>query len=478
MPISQILPDGKVQIYNKNTGQTAVVAPEELPKYNPAMVAEYQKIQNEQVGVKNAAEAVKTGQLKISDIPAAQKIQVVNEITKGGGVIPGTQSAADKKKNDASKNALKLVASLEKQYQGAGGGEVDVPILSRLVGLKKDIEGGLGFNDQANRYNATKEGFAAALKQITGDTGVLTDQDYARLSKLLPGLGAKPGEAKAAFDLIRQQLAGEGQSPSKTTINPKVKGAIDILAPSIKTLATNVADTTFNPKSGTPEERIKRMQAYGDATNPGNAIANVILGRNKKETGEILGAAGEANMYLTGPKDLVGLAKGAASLPAKIMGNTASAARTGLIDEAAAAGKAIDGEAVAQKFVDWADSAVKGNPGKEKQVEKIVGSVINNFSGKKIDPKEAMKIWLESNNGYNASGATKTALESKVDVAMRDALRPELEKIAPGFDAATKAIKTSIERKKFMQKLGGAIAIGVPSALAVTAAMQMLPGKK
>ena len=474
MPISKINDDGSVQRYNKNTGQVLNVSPEELSKYNPGLVADYQKMQTQQVGVKNAAIAVSQGQLKISDIPAEQKLAVVNEITKAGGQIPGSQSATDKKKADASKSALKLVQSLEDQYQGAGGAEVDMPILSRLMGTKKDIEGALGFNDQANRYNATKKGFAAALKQITGDTGVLTDQDYERLSELIPGLGAKPGEAKAAFNLIRQQLTNGNEKPTTTTINPKTKDLVDILTPTAKQL---IQDTYKVGTTGTPEQKAAMIQHQAkDFGNPALMVANAAIG--DKQSQQNLGAAGEINGIVTAPGNVMGLAKGAVGLPAKVMGNSAGAARSALIDEAANAGKTINGEAVAQKFVDWADSAVKGNPGKEKQIEKIVGSVINNYSGKQLSPQDAMKIWLESNNGYNASGATETALESKVDVAMRDALRPELEKIAPGFDQATKAIKTSIERKQFMQKLGGAIAIGVPSAAAVAIAMQALPGKK
>ncbi len=238
MPISQINPDGSVKIYNKETGQVLDVPPEDLPKYSGALVGDYQKLKTQQDGVRNAAKAVQAGQIKISDVPAEQKMGVINQITAGGGKIPEPVNAADQKKKSSAGPALNLIKNLESQYQSAGGGQVDVPILSRIVGAAKDIGGNLGFDDSANRYNATREGFAASLKQLTGDTGVLTDQDYARLSKLLPSLGAKPEEAKAAFNLLRSQLGSTLNQPAtQTTINPQKKTLGDLAAPFVKPLA-------------------------------------------------------------------------------------------------------------------------------------------------------------------------------------------------------------------------------------------------
>ncbi len=527
MPISQINPDGSVKIYNKETGQVLDVPPEDLPKYSGALVGDYQKLKTQQDGVRNAAKAVQAGQIKISDVPAEQKMGVINQITAGGGKIPEPVNAADQKKKSSAGPALNLIKNLESQYQSAGGGQVDVPILSRIVGAAKDIGGNLGFDDSANRYNATREGFAASLKQLTGDTGVLTDQDYARLSKLLPSLGAKPEEAKAAFNLLRSQLGSTLNQPAtQTTINPQKKTLGDLAAPFVKPLAdygkfiggaeyegVRAAASALGDKNAYNEQihtnpflnhqDLARYQnpAEGLKTTAGAAAYAIPYGKgaNLLTKAILPGAAGGALRGIgeenATPESVVGnAAMGAAggvglNALSKVPGvagavkkavtpGAAGAERGALLDAAEQAGKTIPGENIAQKFVDWGTTAVKGNPGKEKQIEKVVSSVIDNYSGKPLTPTEAFKIWLDSNNGYKGDGTVKTALESKVDVTMREALRPELEKIAPGFDKATKAIKNGIDRKKFIQRVGTGIATGIPTAVAINLAMQHVGGNR
>lgn len=200
---------------------------------------QYQTVDDAVLGQKymqkygGAVSSVQSGQIGIKDIPEAQRVGVSVGLDAVGYKQPTKETAAQVKKDESLNAVTNLIQNLEKHYQQAGGGEVNVPVLSRIIGKKKDIEGALGFNDSASTYNKEKEGFAATLKSLTGDTGVLTDQDFARLSKLLPALGAKPQEAKNLLNDLRSQVSAKyGGKATKTTIKPDEKGAFEALLPS------------------------------------------------------------------------------------------------------------------------------------------------------------------------------------------------------------------------------------------------------
>ena len=59
----RILPDGKVEIVNKRTGQTKVVKPDDLASYSPALLKDYNAYREEQKtlesGGKKTAEQLK-----------------------------------------------------------------------------------------------------------------------------------------------------------------------------------------------------------------------------------------------------------------------------------------------------------------------------------------------------------------------------------------------------------------------------------
>lgn len=386
---------------------------------------------------------------QLANVKAQQEL---NDINSGNPTL----SAADKKNQQSLTAIQNVINNLEQHYQQAGGGETNLGPLTRILGIKKNIESSVGLNENANVYNREKAGFAATLKSLTGDTGVLTDQDYQRLAGLLPGLGSTSKEAPALLNDLRSQVAAKfGGQTSETTFKPKEKNIVEALFPAIAALPQKAVELTNKQSARTPIKPGDLMEA---------------LKRAGSDTADLFGAAipagieaGSAYGDVVGAKAAI---SGVKALPKILsLGSGAKTARTGLIEGADKAGKAIDGTKIAEHFTNWGDQAIKGNPGKEKQVERIVSSVINSFDGKKITPDQAMKLWLDADNGFNSQGAVKTALESKVDVQMRQVLRPLLEDVAPGFDKATKAMAKGIQNKKIAKFLAGSAGSAVAGGL-------------
>ena len=121
----------------------------------------------------NFAKGLESGAFGFEQIPQDLRDDVVNYFSSQGKSIPKELSADEKKKQRTGNASLVLIESLEKLYQEAGGGQYSGPI-GRLLGKAKSVKGGLGFDAAAKVYENTKIGFAATLKQLTGDVGVLT----------------------------------------------------------------------------------------------------------------------------------------------------------------------------------------------------------------------------------------------------------------------------------------------------------------
>lgn len=201
MPIVRINDDGTVRIAKKSGKDPIDVRPEDLAKYNPALVEDYNKISKE-----------------------------IKTLESGG--------EPEVAKDDPFKMLDTFVNTLEQRYGQAGGGEYG-GVGARISGAKKSVKGMLGLDDSAKAYKDAREGFAATLKSLTGDTGVLTQQDYERLVKLIPGLTSTPGEATIKFEDLRGQLAAKfGKQASESTYQaPESKGgAAAALAPGLTEL--------------------------------------------------------------------------------------------------------------------------------------------------------------------------------------------------------------------------------------------------
>ena len=282
MPIARINPDGTVKIYNNNTGEVKDVRPEELPQYNPRLVGDYQKLlatQPEQTPLSQPA-ATPSAPLATAQAEPAQpktgfgallNTQPATQLTdqgnneqslyqqawkmartldeqnkvadtwkkaKGYDLFSSSKPTAEevgiKKQEVASGAAMGLIKSLEAKFRESKGGTFGIGPGARIKGVIESGKGAVGLNESAKVYNDSKAGFAATLKTLTGDVGVLTDQDYARLAGLIPDLGATKKEATDKFNQLRDQVSAKfGVKTTETEYKPIVeneRGAIASLA--------------------------------------------------------------------------------------------------------------------------------------------------------------------------------------------------------------------------------------------------------
>lgn len=233
MPIRQILPDGKVRIYNKKTGEEKDIAPEELGKYSPSMIGAYQKMIDQQA-------LAKQGVLDVGELAKTDPTSAIN-ITKQNGF-----TAPPSKEDQARSGVLGVIDTLKESYnQPTAAGVRPNPgrtddlsaaaepgVGGRIQGFMMGAAASLNMAPDAKTYRRMKEGFVASLKEATGDTGVLTDADAARIVAAMPEFGDTDETALKAWEAVDSILmskygktgkynyldktpAPEGQAPMK-----------------------------------------------------------------------------------------------------------------------------------------------------------------------------------------------------------------------------------------------------------------------
>lgn len=93
----------------------------------------------------------------------------------------------------------------------------------------------LNIAPDAKTYKRLKEGFTASLKEVTGDTGVLTDQDYVRIVGALPNFGDSDETAQRAWESVENILSEKGVNLkfrySKTPVDTLQGAGLNLGAP-------------------------------------------------------------------------------------------------------------------------------------------------------------------------------------------------------------------------------------------------------
>lgn len=191
-------------------------------------------------------------------------------------------------KRASSGAALNFIDTLEKHYSGAGAGQTDLGPLTRILSPIIGAQGNAGLNPSAKTYGNEKAGFAATLKSITGDVGVLTDKDYERLAGLLPGFGATPEEVQQSFNDIRGQIAAKYNiNPTSTTIKPPTQGPGN----NIMQNAGNDVKGIINGILGLPAVALQEGMKYPG--NPNMAVAETAGNMAKGVVNEYNQALGQ-----------------------------------------------------------------------------------------------------------------------------------------------------------------------------------------
>lgn len=125
--------------------------------------------------------------------------------------------------------------------------------------------------------------------------------------------------------------------------------------------------------------------------------------------------------------------------------------RNTVLDAAEKSGKKLPGTKFVSAIEEWATRAKRANPTKQALIDKYVTAATKTFKGKNIKPSTAKNLWDDASNGFSTAGKSGKTLEASYHRAVRDSLRQELDKIAPGFEAGTIKIKEGLQLDKFLK---------------------------
>jgi len=124
-----------------------------------------------------------------------------------GALEPEKESVSSKNAAKKLSQALGTVDTLQQQFEAAGGGQ-------SYGGYGASLLGALKVNPQAGAYNDMRGGFLSQVSKALGESGVLTDQDIARVRNLVPDLADNPEQAAIKWQALRQVLSGSMGTPS------------------------------------------------------------------------------------------------------------------------------------------------------------------------------------------------------------------------------------------------------------------------
>jgi hypothetical protein len=400
-----------------------------------------------------AVSGIQSGQIQISDIPTEQRAGVSVGL-EGVGYKPQTGDAKNLQSATATTTFIK---SLEDTYMKAGGGEYE-GAGARVSGVKKSIAGVLGLNDPAKVYNDSRAGFAATLKALTGDTGVLTDQDYARLSKLLPTLSSTPGEAQAKFAQLRSQIAAKfGGEESKTGYTaPESKGGLAAsvvpgLAQAYKTQQGNVEQYK--------EGKMGKLELLLKGTPQG-----ILLQKGGAQAaGEVVSALGLASL-------LKGLGNKIAGLtPKGALANRASVA-------AEQSATKIVGDDIYKKAEEKILRTVSETD--KTAAVKMLKDVKTGLSGKEFNAETILEKLAQYNKAYSTTGAAGKSAKAAVNDALSKAVREELKINMPKVFAAQEQLKTALGLGKNIRRTVGYTSLAAGGAGGLAYLISLLTGGK
>ena len=163
------------------------------------------------------AKSVESGYLTPANVSSEAQFQLQQR-----GYKPAP-SDAELKEQQAKSGVGGLINELQFLYNqpNAGGqrpnqtitedlsmGRRGVP--SFISNLGGNAKAALNLAPDAKTYGRLKRGFSASLKEATGDTGVLTDQDRQFIMDALPNFGDSDETARRAWESVENILSEKG----------------------------------------------------------------------------------------------------------------------------------------------------------------------------------------------------------------------------------------------------------------------------
>ncbi|HEC65689.1 MAG TPA: hypothetical protein ENI23_10360 [bacterium] len=124
------------------------------------------------------------------------------------------------------------------------------------------------------------------------------------------------------------------------------------------------------------------------------------------------------------------------------------------VKSAQEAGKKVTGSKVFSKISAWAKEAKAGATSSQaKQIDDLVKRSTRFYKGKNLNPVTAKSRWDTATKGFSAAGKAGDTVQAGFHRAVRDGIRAELDKVAPGFEAGTQAIRKGLEREKVLKAI-------------------------
>ena len=125
--------------------------------------------------------------------------------------------------------------------------------------------------------------------------------------------------------------------------------------------------------------------------------------------------------------------------------------RTSLINKAQEVGKKVDGSKIVSEIKEWAVRAKRANPTSTTSIDKFVNGATKSYKGKNITAETAKNLWDDAYKGFSDAGTKGSTIEAGYHNAVRNILRKELDKIAPGFEKTTKGIKKGLDLEDLLK---------------------------
>jgi hypothetical protein len=489
MPISKILPDGKVEIFNANTGEVRAVLPEELPQYNPKLVSQYQAMkQKQQASQANEQAMMQLGQKGMIDPAEIAKSdpQIALKLAEQGGFQPKPSAKEEEKVDkfkDVEKNLNLLIENLD-QVKSRG------PVGGGFSEFMSKMSGGASNPDVAD-YEALRQSMIGGLaRTISGEVGVLTDSDIARAEKLLPKISDDPRVAEKKIENLKKLIGnqtGESAQTAPPQSNPVAEQAAKLSQASVvpaqqpgiavQTAKKRANDQTkLNPLNQFVYDNV----AKGPVGDAAEGLLSILYPRLREtarrsakgeEIGadQLIGAGGElatTAIPFAGPGGAIakgalsGVVHGATAPGESAMGRAGGAFGEGVLGGALGGlGKVIPkvmhpfktvGDMKSKAVTDAAGKVVTGDKifsALEKGAENLSPTVRDGYlkflnksapilKGKELPIGQAVDMAANAGDAYTQAGKVGKAASAKFNDVLSKSLRGEIKTIAPKVASA------------------------------------------
>lgn len=270
------------------------------------------------------------------------------------------------------------------------------------------------------------------------------------------GMNLEPGTQQAFDDALN--IADRAEKKAMQVTDPKQKAALLKVAQDTRATVSKSAKEL----SGKFSEDINKgygERAFGSAVEIAGAAELPAAVSAVRSTGTKL--ISKAPQVIESAKSLVKPKPPTMSVDELLSGVTKSEAgkkvRTEAIEKATELGKKVDGTKVYRTIEKQLKSArATATPSETKQIDELIRSANKFWNGKQISPKTAKVRWDNAMSSFKASGIRGDSVKSLYDDSLRNAIRKQLDKVAPGFEAGTKQIAEGIKIDKLLKPIRNA----------------------